>query len=64
VQFERRTEASATARLLRPDKNGDKSNIEISRPNCLILIRFVKTKEQTDLDRLIWMLRQLCTTLI
>jgi len=25
VQFERRTEASATARLLRPDKNGDKS---------------------------------------
>jgi hypothetical protein len=28
------------------------------RPNCLILMRFVKTKEQTDLDRLILMFRQ------
>ena len=35
------------------------SYIEINRPNCLILMRFVKTKEQTDLDRLILMLQQL-----
>jgi len=34
------------------------SYIEINRPNCLILMRFVKTKEQTDLDRLILIYRQ------